>query len=172
MAARMRSFNNGGSPIETTTFVRPFRPFGGLRLSHLALPAALALLLSACGLPFTDGATHLASDLGDASQQLRQTPQSSLELSHRPLSRPEGVKGPYEIVLQSSADFPRSGGSLLVNDLNSPGYRQWGYSWSTTSHLRHVEVPKPLAIRKPAGECTVLILDRRADGTIEVTALR
>lgn len=32
---------------------------------QLALPAALALLLSACGLPFTDGATRLASDIGN-----------------------------------------------------------------------------------------------------------
>jgi len=139
---------------------------------HLALPAALALLLSACGLPFTDGATRLASDIGDASQQLRQSPQSSLELSHRPLSRPEGVTGSYEIELQSSADFPRSCGSLLVSDLDSPGYRKWGYNWSTTWHLRHVHVPKPLVIRKQAGESTVLVLDRRADGSVEVTALR
>ena len=139
---------------------------------HLAFPAALALLLSACGLPFTDGATRLASDIGDASQQLRQTPQSSLELTHRPLSRPEGVTGPYEIELQSSADFPRSGGSLLVSDLDSPGHPKWGYNWSTTWHLRHVQVPKPLTIRKQAGESTVLVLDRRADGSVEVTALR
>lgn len=167
MAACMRSFRK-----ETATFVRSFRPFGDLRLCRLALPAALALLLSACGLPLTDGATRLASDIGDAAQQLRKSPQSSLELSHRPLSRPEGVTGPYEIVLQSSADFPRSGGSLLVSNLDSPGYRKWGYNWSTTSHLNHVEVPKPLAIRKPAGQSTVLVLDRRADGTVEVTALR
>lgn len=139
---------------------------------HLALPAALALLLSACGPPLTDGATRLASDIGKTARQLRQSPQATLELTHRPLSRPEGVKGPYEIVLQSSADFPRSGGSLLVSDLDSPGYRRWGYNWSTTSHLRHVEIPKPLAIRKPSGASTVLVLDRRADGTIEVTALR
>ncbi len=139
---------------------------------HLALPASLALLLSACGPPLTDGATRLAGEIGDASQQLRQNPRSSLELNHRPLSRPEGVTGAYEIVLQSSADFPRSGGSLLVGDLDSPNYKRWGYNWSTTWHLRHVRVPRELSIRKQAGQTTEVVLDRRADGSVEVTALR
>ena len=142
------------------------------RLSRPAFPAALALLLTACGLPLTDGATRLAAEIGDASQELRKSPQASLELNHRPLSHPEGVTGAYEIVLQSSVDFPRSGGSLLVGDLDSRGYRNWGYNWSTTSHLNHVQVPEPLAIRKQAGQSTVLVLERRADGSVDVTALR
>lgn len=93
-------------------------------------------------------------------------------MKHRPVAYPDGVKGRYEIVLQASLDHPRSGGSLLVGDLDSHDYQNRGYNWSTSSHLEHVRVPQELRIQKKAGESTVIVLERSADGAIDVTGLR
>ena len=141
-----------------------------LTLPFLLL-AALAGL-SCCGLPLTDGATRLAGEIRGAAKRLRDSSENRLEMKHRPLSWPDGVKGRYEIVFQASLDHPRSGGSLLVGDLDSSGYRKWGYNWSTTYHLNFVRVPRELRIRKNAGEAVVVVLERRADGTVDVTDLK
>lgn len=140
-------------------------------LTILLLLAAL-VCLPGCGLPLTDGATRLASEIGNAAEKLQQSHATSLEMKHRPVSFPEGVTGRYEIVLQASLDHPRSGGALLVGDLDSHNYQNWGYNWSTTSHLNYVRVPRELRIRKNAGEVTVVVLELRSDGAVEVTDLR
>ena len=145
--------------------MRPMRPILFIAL----LPASLACL-SGCGL-MTDGATRLAGKIGGASERLRHDSAASFEMKHRPFPWPDGVKGPYEIVLQRSLEHPRSGGALLVGDLDSRGYKNRGYNWATTYHLRHVRVPRELSIRKKAGETTIVVLERRADGAVEVTRL-
>jgi hypothetical protein len=138
---------------------------------HIALLLALLACLSGCCL-MTDGATRLAGEIGDASERLRHSSAASLEMKHRPFPWPDGVKGPYEIVLRRSLEHPRSSGALLVGDLDSRGYKNWGYNWSTTYHLNFVRVPRELSIRKKAGETTIVVLERRADGAVEVTDLR
>ena len=127
--------------------------------------------LSGCCL-ITDGATRLAGEIGNASQRLQHSAATTLEMKHQPSPWPDGVKGPYEIVLQRSLEHPRSGGALLVGDLDSKGYKNLGYNWGTTYHLRFVRVPRELSIRKKAGETTTVLLERRADGAINVTDLR
>ena len=130
----------------------------------------LAVLLSGCFL-LTDGATRLAGALGDAAERLRASKQERLEFSFIPDGRPDGVRGRYEIVLQESLNHPQSGGSLLVGDLDSQSYEHYGYSWSTTSHLRHVRVPQALTVRKNADEPTTFVLQRVGD-TVDVIELR
>jgi len=136
----------------------------------IAMLLAPLACLSGCCL-MTDGATRLAGEIGDASERLHHSSAASLEMKHRPFPWPDGVKGPYEIVLQRSLEHPR-GGALLVGDLDSRGYKNWGYNWGTTSHLLYVRVPRELSIRKKAGETTIVVLERRADGAVEVTDLR
>jgi len=128
--------------------------------------------LSICEIPFTDGATRLAGEIGNSVARLHQSSAPSLEMKHRPKPIPYGVKGRYEIVMQSSLGSPGTCGSLLVGDLDSHNYQNWGYNWATTSHLNYVRVPRELRIRKNAGEVTVVVLERRVDGSVEVTDLR
>lgn len=144
-----------------------------LRLLRVFLLGVLASL-TGCGLPLplTDGATRLAEEIGYAAKRLRHSPSTSIEIEHSPYPFPEGVKGRYEIRFQESLHHPGSGGSLLVSDLDSRGHKLHGYNWSTTYHLNYVRVPGKLSIRKQAGEATVVVLERRPDGAIEVTALR
>jgi hypothetical protein len=139
----------------------------GLKLGLLLACFAV----SGCSLFLTDGATRLAGEIGRAADQLRQSSATSLETQHRPVRFPDGVKGRYEIILQASINRPR-GGALLVGDLDSRGYQNWGYNWGTTFHLRQVRVPVELSIRKDAHQTTTIVLTRAPDGVIEVTALR
>ena len=131
---------------------------------------ALGLVLAGCFM-LTDGATRLAGALGDAAGRLRASSEQRLEFGYIPDGRPDGVRGRYEIVLQESTNHPRQGGALLVGDLDSQAYALHGYNWSTTSHLRHVAVPATLTIRKPAGEPTIFVLQKRGDA-IDVVELR
>jgi hypothetical protein len=139
--------------------------------ARIALLLAVACL-SGCGLPLTDGATRLAGDIGDAAKKLRESRAPRIEIQHKPIARPEGVKGRYEVVMQPSLNHPRSGGSLLVRDLDSPEYKNHGYNWSTSSHLNFVRVPRELRVTKSAGEPIVIVLERGPDGTVDATGLR
>jgi hypothetical protein len=130
----------------------------------------VSLLLSSCVL-FTDGATRLAYDLEAGARKLRGSNQESLEVTHKPRSFPDGVKGPYQIELQESLKHPAEGGSLLVSDLESHNFGNWGYNWSTTYHLNFVRVPKHLIIRKTKDEPAILLL-QKAGNSIDVVSIR
>lgn len=130
----------------------------------------LSLLLSSCA-PFTDGATRLAYDIEKGAHKLRELNQESLEITHKPRSIPDGVKGPYQIELQGSLEHPSKGGSLLVGDLESHNFANWGYNWSTTYHLNFVRVPKYLMIRKAKAEPAILLLQKAGD-SIDVVSIR
>jgi hypothetical protein len=115
-----------------------------------ATAATAPLSLSGCQL-LTDGATRLAYDVESASRTLRRSEAKALSLTHRPISWPGGVTGPYQVVVEESPDSLASGSSILVGDLNSRNYGLWGYNWSTSYHRNFVRVPHTLRIRKPAG---------------------
>jgi hypothetical protein len=119
-------------------------------LLRQATAATALLALSGCHL-LTDGATRLAYDVESASRTLRRSDAKELAFTHRPVAWPEGVTGPYEVVVGESPDSMASGSSLLVGDLNSRNYGLWGYNWSTSYHLNFVRVPRTLRIRKSAG---------------------
>lgn len=117
-------------------------------------------------MPLTDGATRLAGDINAGAKKLRASDAPRLEIEHQPLSVPEGVKGAYEVGLNSSLDHPKSGGALFINELNSR--RGWG----TTYHLNQVRVPRALRINKQEGESVILVLERAPDGQIDVVDIR
>lgn len=123
--------------------------------------------LSGCGLLLliTDGATRLAGDINDGARKLRSSEDTHIEILHKPLARPDGVKGGYEVGLQSSLNRPQ-GGTLFITDLNSRD------TWGTTCHLNYVRVPRELSVSKNAGESVIIILERSPDGQVDVTGLR
>lgn len=151
-------------------------PFGNMlrtgffRSLAITVCLLLPLLLSSCVL-FTDGATRLAYDLEAGARTLRGLNQESLEVTHKARSFPDGVKGPYQIELQESLKHPAEGGSLLVGDLESHNFGNWGYNWSTTYHLNFVRVPKHLIIRKAKAKPTILLLQKAGD-SIDVVSIR
>ena len=128
-----------------------------------------ALFLGGCVL-ITDAATRLANELKDGAATLRSSNQDRLEIVHKPLSFPEGVHGPYEVVFQQSVNCTQCG-SLWVHDLdtNNPEFKPGG--GSTSYHRNFVIVPQELKIRKPKGQPLVIVL-RKAGDAIEVEALR
>jgi hypothetical protein len=144
-------------------------PLVPTRLRHTSAATAL-LSLSGCHL-LTDGATRLAYNVESASRTLRQSDARELAFTHRPASWPEGVTGPYEVIVKESPDSLASGSSILVGDLSSRNYGLWGYNWSTSYHRNFVRVPHTLRIRKPAG--TPLGVHLRKNGPhIEVISLQ
>lgn len=140
----------------------------GLRLLSIAA-TAVALCVGGCVL-ITDAATRLANELKDGAASLRNSNQERLEIVHQPLSYPEGVHGPYEVVFQQSVDCSQCG-SLWVHDLetSNPDFTPGG--GSTSYHRNFVVVPKELSIRKAKGQAVVIVL-RKAGDAIEVESLR
>ncbi len=138
-------------------------------LRYWVAAAALLLGLSGCFL-FTDAGTRLAYDLKDGAAQLRASKQERLEVTHKPISFPEGVHGPYEVVLQQSVGCTRCG-TLFVGDLPVPNADYKPGGGSTTYHLNFVIVPSELKVRKQKGEAVVIVLRKTAD-SIEVESLR
>ena len=84
---------------------------------------------------------------------------------------PDGVKGPYEIMLQHSLEHPNKGGTLVVADVDDKGSWVQGSIWSTSYHLNFVRVPRELLIRKAIHVPTVVVLHKVGDA-VEVEALR
>jgi hypothetical protein len=134
-------------------------------VARMALILAAACLTS-CGMPLTDGATRLAGDISAGARKLSASKDARLEIKHKPVAKPDGVKGSYEVELQSSLHHPQSGGTLSITDLKSRD------ASGTTSHLNYVRVPRELSVTKNAGESVVIILERASDGKVDVTGLR
>ena len=142
-----------------------------MKKTALRMAATAVLpLLPGCQV-LTDGATRLAFDLEANSSALRRSGSDARSFTHQPVRWPDGVTGDYEVVLQESLHHPGAGGSLLVGDLGSRNYSNWGYNWSTTYHLHFVRVPKPLSIRKAKGELVTVDLVKNGPHT-DVRALR
>jgi hypothetical protein len=138
-------------------------------LRYWATAAAALLGLSGCFL-ITDAATRLAYELKDGAAQLHASNQERLDITHKPLSFPQGVHGPYEVVLQQSVGCTRCG-SLYVGDVPASNADYAPGGGSTSFHLNFVIVPSELKVRKQKGEAVVIVLHKTADA-IEVESLR
>jgi hypothetical protein len=142
------------------------KTFASLHSARCIAAATILTLLNGCVL-LTDGATRLAYDLESASRTLRRSEAQTLSFVHQPASWPDGVTGEYEVVLQESLHHPVSGGALLVGDLRTRSYANWGTSY----HLNFVRVPEPLQIRKSKGESVTVEL-RKNGAAIDVASLK
>lgn len=143
-----------------------------LRSTWLSLSFCLIIssLLAGCFM-ITDGATRLAYDIESGASKLHNSNQERIEVVHRPRSTPDGVRGPYEIMLQYSLEHPKKGGTLVVAGLDDQGSRVQGSVWTTSYHLNFVRVPQDLVIRKAKHAPTVIVLHKVGDA-IEVESLR
>jgi hypothetical protein len=133
-------------------------PWSNMR--HLGLILILTLTLAGC----TDAATRLAHDLEREAEALRRSGQMTRTFTHKPQSLPDGVTGAYTVTFKAG---PVRLGSGFLTFSKGP-YEQWH---RTTYHMRFVEVPRDLNIRKAAGEPIVIVLTRTGDA-VRVTELR
>jgi len=142
-----------------------------LKLKTGALIAVVALVgVSGACVLITDGATRFAEDLRVNAGLLRWASGSERVFVHSPLSWPSGCEGDYAVELQESLHHPESGGSLLIGCKGTATFVKAGYSYSTTSHLNAVRVPKRLRVDKAAGE-SVRVTLRKRDGAVDIAAI-
>ena len=122
-----------------------------------------------CGLG-TDAATRLANDMVDNAARLQQDGQE-LTFTHVPRSWPEGCSSGYTVELQDSLRGPGRGGSLLVGCNGESRFREFGYSYATTSHLNAVRVPVALRAEKQAGEALQVTVAKHG-AAVDVVAVK
>lgn len=123
--------------------------------------AFLCLLLLAVtpGCDFlTDAATRAAFEIEAATHEMRRQGLASYEFTHVPKASPDGVHGPWELLIQESGKQPGQGALCLGR-------------YATGYHNRFVRVPRTLSVTKQAGEGCVIVLRRDGD-TIELVGLR
>ncbi|QTN34228.1 hypothetical protein HZ994_18515 [Akkermansiaceae bacterium] len=144
-----------------------------MKIIHTIAAVAVLASQSSCIL-ITDAATRLAYDLEAGAKKLEASGQSGLEVKHRPLPFPDGVKGDYFVWLQAVRSDKPNSGTLAVGAVN-------GRRFGTSYHLNYMTVRKDLRIRKKAGEPTYLMLSKtgladeanlRGDKSIEVISIR
>jgi hypothetical protein len=129
-------------------------------MRQLGLILILTLSLAGC----TDAATRLAYDLEREAEALRRSGEATRTFTHKPQSSPEGVVGAYTVILKAG---PVALGSGFLTFSKGP-QQQW---YRTTYHMRFVEVPRDLKIRKAEGESLIVVLMRNGN-TVQVTELR
>ena len=119
----------------------------------------LLLLVVTPGCDFlTDAATRAAYEIEAATHEMRRQGLASYEFTHVPKAWPEGVDGPWELVIHESTGQIGQGGLGLGR-------------YGTSYHNRFVRVPRTLRVTKQAGEGCVIVLRRNGDA-IEVVGLR
>jgi hypothetical protein len=139
--------------------------------SALSLLVANATLAAAgCGLQ-TDAATRISKDIESTSPSFRgKSAGTRLRVIHQPRESAYGCSGDYDVTLQAGELPAGKHGALLVGCLGSSNYRDFGYSYSTTSHRNFVRVSQELRIRKAKDAPLILVLEVRESG-IYVVAL-
>jgi hypothetical protein len=92
----------------------------------------------------TDAATRLARDLRDGAGRLESSRDGSRTVIHRMKARPEGCAHGYRVQMAAAA-------AIVVWCRSADGRDTTG-SYSTTSHLPAVDVPRTWIVDKGAGE--------------------
>jgi hypothetical protein len=128
-------------------------------MCQLGLILTLALILTGCS---SDAATRLAYDLEREAKTLLSSGDKTLAFTHKPQGPPDGVTGAYTVTFKGG---PLGQGFLAFS---KGSHEVWTH---TSYHLRFVEVPKDLRIRKGDGESFVVVL-AKIDGAVHVTELR
>lgn len=130
----------------------------------------LALFAGAC----TDAATRVAYDIESGAKKLAAGDGARIEIRHVPSRWPEGCAGSYTLHLGKGSATAEGNGNfhinrdadgLLVRCFNSSGNP---HAWSTTYHLRFVDVPEAVQIEKQSGEAAVIEVERKAGRAVVV----
>jgi uncharacterized membrane protein YdfJ with MMPL/SSD domain len=122
------------------------------------LAGALAVLLVGCVF-LTDAATRAAYDIEAAAAHMRAKGLDRLEFVHVPKAEPDGVVGPWDLLIQQSGQMGVNPGALCIG------------RYHTSYHNNFVRVPRTLSIAKKAGEGVTIVLRREGD-VIELVELR
>jgi hypothetical protein len=137
-----------------------------------ALVAAL-LFMAGC----SDAATRVAYDIESGTGRLGSSEGARVEIPHVPRSWPEGCSGSYTLRIEKGAATSdgqgnfrtnESSGNLSVRCFGSDGNE---HRWHTTYHLRFVDVPASVEVRKNGGDAAVIEI-QRASGKPVVIGLR
>lgn len=130
----------------------------------------LMLLTSAC----TDAATRVAYDIERGTGHLGSREGSRTEIRHTPSRWPEGCAGSYILILEAGAADAVGDGNFRTRDNSGPlhvdcyGSDGNRHGWSTTYHLRFVEIPTAVRVEKQYKETAVIEVERRAGKAIVV----
>jgi hypothetical protein len=131
---------------------------------------ALALSTGAC----TDAATRVAHDIESGTRGLASREGARVEIPHDPRRWPEGCAGSYILRIAKGAAgnlghnnfrIQPDSGSLSVNCYGSSGNLT---GWTTTYHLRFVDVPKAVEIEKKADEVVLIEVEHRSGRAVLV----
>lgn len=131
---------------------------------------ALALFAGAC----TDAATRVAYDIQSGAGKLGAREGERVEIRHVPSRWPEGCAGSYTLQIgkgsataEGNNNFHINPGAegLSVRCFNSSGN---AHAWSTTYHLRFVDVPETVNVEKQGGEAAVVEVERKAGRAVVV----
>jgi hypothetical protein len=135
-----------------------------MTINSRMLLIALTLLTGAC----SDAATRVAYDIQSGTKKLGSAEGARVQIRHAPSRWPEGCAGAYTLHIgkgsaaaKGNNNFRTNPGSesLLVRCYNSGGN---AHAWSTTYHLRFVDVPETVEIEKHGGDPTVIDVERKA----------
>jgi len=134
------------------------------RLLRRAAIVTLAFSTGAC----TDAATRVAYDIESGTGKLASHEGARVEIPHDPRRWPEGCAGSYILRIAKGAaenlghdnfHIRPNSGSLSVRCYGSSGNRT---AWTTTYHLRFVDVPETVEIEKKADEVVFIEVERRS----------
>lgn len=130
-------------------------------MPRLLFALALFGFMAGCGDFMTDAATRLAYQIESEAKALRGSKETTRTFAHKPKSSPEGVTGAYVLTFVAG---PLGKGYLAFS--KGP-QEQW---YHTSYHLRFVEVPQDLKIRKAEGQAVQVVLKRSGE-TVQVAEL-
>jgi hypothetical protein len=142
-----------------------------MRRGRFAIVAVL-LCMGAC----SDAATRVAYDIESGTRRLGSAEGARADESHAPRSWPEGCSGSYTLRIEKGAAANKGDNNFRIIE-NSGGLsvRCHGHDgnlsgWGTTYHLRFVDVPAAVEVRKDGGE-TAVIQVQRVSGRAVVVGL-
>jgi hypothetical protein len=141
----------------TTSSILPGRSArrlcAALLAASLSIPPAAAGILPAWIADFlTDAATRLARDVRDGADRLAWSRAATVTVVHHVKATPEGCAAGYRVQLTAA--------SAIVVWCRSAAGDTTVASYTTTSHLPAVDVPRTWIVDKAAGEPLVLELAR------------
>ena len=135
--------------------------------------AVLAVLMCAC----SDAATRVAYDIESGVKQLGSQEGSRTEIPHVPSRWPEGCAGSYRLRIGKGSATAEGNNNFHINpgaaglSIRCYGSNGNPHAWSTTYHLRFVDVPQTVEVEKPDGGTAFIQVDRQG-GRAVVVGLR
>lgn len=123
---------------------------------------AVVLFMGAC----SDAATRVAYDIESGTRKLGSGEGARTDISHGPRSWPEGCSGAYMLRIEKGAAVDKGHNNFRIMEnsgglsVRCDGHDGNATGWGTTYHLRFVDVPATVEVRKNGGEPAVIEVQR------------